>query len=63
MPEPVRLQIRCSEDTETTVKAAAARFGMTLGEFAAVAAKFAEANDDDFEQFAYKESRKRDGRD
>lgn len=51
MAEPVRLQIRCTEDTATKVRATAKDNGMTLGEFVSNAADFIESNDTQFDRF------------
>lgn len=59
-PEPVRIQIRCSEGTKQDWDKAAGAFGLTYGELAATAAKFALENDSDFRKFLRKEERRRD---
>lgn len=62
MPEPVRLQIRCSEEQKQEFASAAKSFGMTYGEFAEMAAKFAAENERSFDQFSYGETKRRGGR-
>lgn len=60
MAEPVRIQVRCTEDTERKYDEASGAFGMTYGEFAYYAAAFALENRSDFDRFVTKSERKRE---
>lgn len=59
MPDPVRIQVRCSEDTANKYGEAASAFGLTYGAFAWLAANYVLENRDDFKRFIHEEGRRR----
>jgi len=62
MGEPVRIQVRCPEETKNRYSEAAGAVGMTYGEFALYASLFILENRDDFRKFSTKEMRRREKR-